>query len=478
MNILVTPFERNELPDGLNQRNPYLKGVYAPVRDEVTAQDLPVQGEIPKDLLGCYVRNGPNPLHAPQGMHHWFDGDGMLHGIYFENGRAEYRNRYIKTADHLADRAGSLDAAGIMEPARAGRSPTVYKDTANTDVVFHNGSLMALWYISGQPVRVDARTLETLRTETFAGALPANVSAHSKVDPHTGEFLFFDYALYEPRISAGVVGADNRLQWYRDIELPGPRLPHDMAITQNHMVLMDLPIVFTEQGLRNRLWHIHQPPGQPTRFAVLRRDGSGPVRWFEAEPCYIYHVANAWEEGDEIVMYACRMIPNGLAPNAAYGPYAAMANVLALQAVLYEWRFNLRTGATRERQMDDLVTEFPVVNLDYTGQPGRYAYHVSIPNTQTQVFDGLVKYELGTGRAQQHRFAPGVYGSEPVFAPRVGAADEDDGYVISFVTDSATGCSEALVLASRDFAAAPLARIALPQRVPAGFHGTWAPGPL
>ncbi|WP_375284943.1 carotenoid oxygenase family protein [Marinicauda pacifica] len=476
MTMIETEFERDELTS-LNRFNPYLKGIYAPVRNEVTALELEVEGEIPTDLYGAYVRNGPNPMHGPEGMHHWFDGDGMLHAIFFENGKAEYRNRYIHSQDHEADRAGTLTAGGILEPARRPEgAPTVYKDTANTDVVLHNGSLMALWYVSGQPVRLDPRTLETIGTETFSGALPKNVSAHSKVDPVTGEFLFFDYDLYNPVMSAGVVSKDNELSWFKEIELPGPRLPHDMAITENYMILMDLPVVFTEAGLRNKMWQIHQPKNLPARFGVVRRDGTGDVKWFETEPCYIYHGINAWEEGDEIVFYACKMVPNGLAPNAEFGPYAPMAAVLALQAVLHRWSFNMKTGEVKVEQLDDRRTEFPVVSLDHMGRKSRYSYNVTIPNTHTQVFDGLVKYDLETGQGTDHRFAEGVYGSEPAFAPRVGAKDEDDGYVITFVTDSATGKSEALILDAKDFDAAPLARVKLPQRVPAGFHGTWAPG--
>lgn len=474
MTIFQSDFEKGLTE--LNQFNPYLKGVYAPVKEEVTALELEVEGEIPVDLWGSYVRNGPNPMTPPECLHHWFDGDGMLHAIHFENGKAEYRNRYIRTADHEAEKTGRLDAGGILLPAHRDRTPTTYKDTANTDVVFHNGSLLALWYVSGQPVRVDARTLETVRTETFSGALPKNVSAHSKTDAKTGEFLFFDYDLYTPVMSAGVVSKDNELTWFREIDLPGPRLPHDMAITENYMILMDLPVVFTEAGLRNGMWQIHQPKDLPARFAVIRRDGTGPVRWFETDPCYIYHGINAWEDGDEIVFCACKMVPNGLPPNREFGPYAPMAAVLALQAELHRWRFNLTTGETKVEHLDDRRTEFPVVNLDEMGYRTRYSYNVTIPNTDTQVFDGMVKYDLETGQGVDHRFPEGVYGSEPAFAPRVGARGEDDGYVITFVTDAREGRSEALILDAKDFGGMPLARVKLPQRIPAGFHGTWAPG--
>ncbi|MEQ1931006.1 MAG: carotenoid oxygenase family protein [Parvularculaceae bacterium] len=459
----------------LNSFNPYLQGLFAPVSEEVTALDLKVEGEIPKDFCGAYYRNGPNPRTAPAGMHHWFDGDGMVHAVYFENGKAEYRNRYIRSRDFNADEAGVLKRAGIFSDAADDGNATVYKDTANTDIVCHAGEMMALWYVSGRPVRMHPRTLETLREETFGGRLPNNISAHSKVDVRTGELLFFDYALYEPWYSYGVVSKDNELVHFTKIDLPGPRLPHDMAMTENHVVLMDLPVVFTEAGLRNKVWHIHSDPKLPTRFGVLPRRGTGSdIRWFEFAPCYIYHVVNAWEQGDEIVMYCCKYVENGRPLNPQFGPYAPMVGVLALRAVLTKWRMNLKSGATREEQVDDAISEFPVVNLGYAGREGRYSYHVAIPDLETQKFDGLYKYDLKTGAREMHVFPHNSFGTEPAFAPRLDAGSEDDGYLITFVTDGDTGASEALIIDAQNFSAPPLARVKIPQRVPLGFHGTWA----
>jgi carotenoid cleavage dioxygenase-like enzyme len=467
---------------GVNILNPYLQGLYAPVARETTALELEVIGEIPRDLHGAFVRNGPNPAQAPSGLHHWFDGDGMVHAVHFENGKAEYRNRFIRTADYQAEQAGrDIGAGGVLYPSSrarpdSGRGDLVYKDTANTDLVFHNGSLMGLWYISGKPVRVDARTLETLGEETFGGALPRHVSAHGKVDPRTGEFCFFDYSLYEPWMSFGVVDAANALVNFQKVDLPGPRLPHDMGLTENYIILHDLPVVFTEAGLRNSQWQI-KVADQPARFGVVPKYGRGDqVRWFETETCYIYHVANAWEDGDEVVMTACMMTPNGYPPNPEYGPYAPMVNVLALNAVPVEWRMNLRTGEVKKRQLDDRIGEFPVVNLDYTGRRTKWSYHVAMSKTELQRFAGIYKYDLETGAAQTHLYEPQMFGSEPAFAPRVGSSSEDDGYVIAFVTDENTGRSEVQILAAQDFEAGPIARVLLPARVPAGFHGTWAPG--
>ena len=465
----------------LNTLNPYVQGVYEPVSRETTAIDLPVIGEIPQDLHGAFYRNGPNPAQAPQGMHHWFDGDGMVHAVWFENGKAEYRNRFVRSADHVADLNGGCGAGGVMEPSTRAdpsskRGEKVYKDTGNTDLVLHNGSLMALWYISGHPVRIDARTLETIGTETFGGALSRHVSAHSKVDPKTGEFVFFDYSLYEPWMTFGVVSPTNELTHFARIELPGPRLPHDMGLTENYVILHDLPVVFTDGGLKRSTWNIHFAD-QPARFGVVPRNGSGDqVRWFDTDSCYIYHVVNAWEDGDEVVMTACMMTPNGFSPNPEYGPYAAMVNVLALHAVPVEWRMNMKTGEVKKRQLDDRIGEFPVVNLDYVSRPTKWSYHVAMAPTELQRFKGLIKYDLETGAARTWDYQPSQFGSEPAFAPRVGATAEDDGYVIAFVTDEETGKSEVQVIDAQNMEAGPVARVILPVRVPAGFHGVWARG--
>lgn len=456
----------------LNDTNPYLHGLYAPVTKEVAVDDLSVIGEIPRDLHGGYFRNGPNPQTPPMGMHHWFDGEGMIHGVWFENGKARYANRYVGSVDNTVNGASPL--GGIFEPSRDAPGRKVhYRDTANTDLVYHNGNLLALWYISGQPVAVDPSTLETIRTETFDGTLPGNVSAHSKVDPTTGELVFFDYALYEPKMWTGAVSATGALTHFQEIDLPGPRLPHDMGMTENYVILHDLPVIFSEQAIRNRLWQIHVAD-QPTQFGVVPRQGGDP-KWFEFPTCYVYHVINAWEDGDDVVMAACKMVPNGFEPDAAYGPYAAMADVLALRAQPFLWRMNMKTGAGREEQIDDALSEFPVVNNAFAGRKTKYSYHVIFDDCIEQRFTGLLKYDLETGASTRHDFPAGVYGSEPAFAERINAAGEDDGYLVTFTADLA-GESEAHIIDAKNLTAPPLARIKLPQRVPTGFHGIWAPG--
>ncbi len=463
--------------------NPYLDGVYAPVTREVSADDLPVIGELPRDLNGIYLRNGPNPVFPPRGNYHWFDGDGMLHALHFEDGRASYRNRWIDTTAIRKEReAGKNLWPGYMDPPDASVSGGAgsdgwLKDTANTDIVAFGDRALALWYQCGTPYSVDPKTLSTHGMERFGGALQRQVSAHAKADPATGELMFFDYATRAPYLAYHVADADGQLRHSTPIELPGPRLPHDMAITENYSVLMDLPLFWNPELLARGIHKVEFFAQLPSRFGILGRRADGSeIRWFEAEPAYIYHVVNAWEEGDEIVMDACVTLDPCPAGDRAEGRLSRMLAFLRLEARLHRYRFNLKTGATREERIEDSKNaEFPSIDGRRLGRPSRYAYMAAIPEAPTLLFDGIVKFDTQTGSTETHAFGPGRYGSESPFAPRDGSGSEEDGYLVSFVTDRNTDRSEVLVIDAQAVTAPPVARIQLPQRVPAGFHACWIP---
>jgi carotenoid cleavage dioxygenase len=325
------------------------------------------------------------------------------------------------------------------------------------------------------PVRVDPHSLATMGPTDFSSGEVQRISAHAKVDHQTGEMMFFDYGLRPPFLSYGVVGADGVLRSRIPIEVAGPRLPHDMAITENHSIVMDLPVHFRPEALKLSRWLVEFNRDMPARFAILPRHGdTTSIRWFEAEPCYIYHTVNAWEEGDEIVMVGCRCDDPTPAPDPRDGELAhAMAN-LRLSATLHEWRFNLATGQTRERRLDDRNTEFPAMDTQRTGRKSRYSYHATIPGHRTLAFDGIARYDIESGACTVHPLGEGRFGSECTFAPGPGQnRDEDDGYVVSFVYDAREDRSEVIILDASRIDAEPLARVRLPQRVPLGFHACW-----
>ena len=462
--------------------NPYLMGNYSPIDTEITATDLEVIGEIPKDLNGMYVRNGPNPKYQPKGRYHWFDGDGMLHAVRIKDGQVTYRNRYIKTEGHEREvHAGGVLWSGIMEPPHENPRLNVHmpvKDTANTSIDYFNGELIATWYLAGEPYAIDPETLETLGKMDFGGTMSerTNMSAHCKVDENSNEMLFFDYSPRPPYMMYGVVGSNGHVKHVVPIDLPGPRMPHDMAISTNYSILMDLPLIADPEAAKAGRHKILFDRSMPARFGIIPRYGeSDSIRWFEAKPCYMYHTINAWEEGDEIIMDCCR-VNHPAPPPGAVTRLEKMLGYLRLDAQIYRYRFNLRTGQTIEEELDDLNTEFPSMNSAVLGRKSRYAYNVSITADRTLLFDGLVKYDTERGTSQRFAFGDGRYGSEAPFAPLENATSEDDGYLLSFLYDERESQSELLILDAQNITDEPLARVIIPQRIPHGFHACWVPG--
>ncbi|MCX2979619.1 dioxygenase [Halieaceae bacterium IMCC14734] len=466
--------------------NPYLHGACAPTLNEMEVENLEITGQLPADLQGAYFRNGPNPVHQPKNRFHPFDGDGMVHGVYFRDGKVSYRNRYIQTAALKQEQAEDRSVSpGVMGPFDYSVSPFGIKDTANTDILWYAGDLMALWYNAGHPYRLDSQTLATQGHFQLDGRAQLRLSAHSKTDWQTGELLFFDYGDEPPYMTYGVASPDGRLLHEVAIDLPGPRLPHDIGFTSNYTVLHDLPFFHDMEVLRKHKYRVltfHKDI--PTRFGIIPRFGSGDqIRWFECEPCYILHVSNCWEDGDWIVMDGCRSTNPMPGAQAADGELASMLAYMRLEANAYRWRFNLRTGEVREGDIDDLNTEFNKSNPIFQGVKSQYSYHQRIPllheGGHTLRFTALVKYNNENGSRQQWDYGPGVFGSEAVFAPKPGAdrnSAEDDGYVVTLVTDSNNWQSDCLVFDASDIEQGPIARVRLPQRVSHGFHATWASG--
>ncbi len=459
--------------------NPYLHGLYAPVVRELERTPLElVAGEIPTDLHGAYLRNSPNPRHRPLNRYHWFDGDGMVQGVWFENGRAEFGSRWVGTRGlQMEQERGGAIWPGVLGPFDFKAPLFPIKDTANTDLVWHDGRLLALWYECGRPVRIDPKTLQTLGEEDFGGRLRIPVSAHAHHDPVTGDLVFFRYGDRPPYFQHGVLDAAGELH-LQDIELPGPRRPHDIGVTRRYSVIHDFPLfhdeeLFRRTGKRIPLFH----PEVPTRFGVLPRfGGNADVRWFECEPCYMLHVVNCWEDGDRIVMTGCRTRDPSLQPDPRDGRLASMLAYLKLQANLYRWELDLATGTVTERDLDDVNAEFPMIRDACLGARNRYAYLQDLPCDIPARFEGIVKYDLETGAiCDRYHYGAGVFGSESPFAPGRGDA-EDDGYLVTLTTDTADWSSYCLVLDARDLAAGPVARLRLPQRVTAGFHTTWVDG--
>ncbi|MGW2630315.1 carotenoid oxygenase family protein [Streptomyces chattanoogensis] len=431
---------------------PHLAGNFAPVRDELTAYDLPVTGTIPPELTGWFLRNGPNPRDVV--TPHWFFGDGMVHGLRLEGGRAvSYRNRWVRTAT-FTDGARVVDEQGRRN-LRAG--------VANTHIVRHAGRTLAL-VESSFPYEIDCRPgheLETIGAHDFGGRLTTAMTAHPKTCPTTGELHFFGYGGPQPPyLTYHRADAAGQLDVSRPIDVAAPTMMHDFHLTAAHVIFMDLPVVFdlSRPGMPYA-WE----PEYGARLGVLRRDDPyGEVRWLSIDPCYVFHSLNAYDDGDQrIVLHVARY--------AEYGDNST--------AHLWRWTIDLVSGTVAEEQLDDHFCEFPRMDDRLAGLPARFGHGVSGEFPGSGPIPGaLLRYDLRSGTVARHDFGPGRTPSEAAFAP----ADDrpgGPGWLLSYVYDASTDTSDLVILDAEDISAAPVATVHLPQRVPHGFHGNWLADP-
>lgn len=475
----LAPVKTSLLPNN----HPYMNGPWTPLHEEVDATDLDViSGKIPTDIDGIYFRNTENPVHQPLGRYHPFDGDAMVHAISFRNGKAEYHNRFVRTRGFEAEQeAGGSLWGGLADPPKIALRPGfgaqgALKDTASTDVVVHAGKLVATFYQCGEAYCLDPETLDQGGTASWAPL--DGVSAHAKVDEATGELLFFNYSKHAPYMHYGVVDKTGKRVHYVPIPLPGPRLPHDMAFTEHYSILNDLPVFWDQELLKRDIHAVRSHPGIPSRFGIIPRFGQPEdIKWFEAAPTYVLHWLNAYEDGDEVVLdgyFQENPTPDPIADAPpGYSHMMAYLDEHSFRPKLHRWRFNMKTGETKEQHLDERILEFGMFNQRYAGKPYRYAYSTKA-KPGWFLFNGFVKHDLETGQSWTLDLPEGIYASEAPFVPRIGAKSEDDGYLVSFLIDENRGTSECVLIDAKALEAGPVVRIALPHKLSSGTHSVWA----
>lgn len=470
-------FTDEDAPFGHNH-GPMLTGPFAPIADELELDDLPVEGEIPKDLSGVYLRNGPNQQFEPKGAHHYFDGEGMIHSGLFRDGKFTYRNKWVRTDGFKKnEEAGEELYWGVMNSNKDSDNKPM-NNAANTDVIGHGGKAVASWYLSGVPYIIDPITLDTVKAAPeYVSGPGKGMSAHFKVDEHTGDLLFFDYFTEAPYMSYGVVNKEGKLVHHVPIELPGSRLMHDMGASANYSILHDVPVYHDHDALKAGRHKIRFDSSLPIRFGVIPRFGaSDSIRWFEFSSCFLYHVINCWEEGDEVVMIACRYMPS-IKDDGTIDEEATAKRIARLQmdARLWSYRMNMKTGEAVEKCLNpDHNVEFPSYNSQETGRYTKWAYLVDHdPNILR--WTGIRKMNTDTGESVGE-WSDGhedCWYSEPWFAPADNPKSEDHGYVVTFCWNAKTKVQELQVFDALDINKGPVARIKLPRRLPPGFHACW-----
>ena len=433
----------------------HLQGNWAPVEKELSETDLEIKGQIPKDLSGLFVRNGFNPVSGYSD--HWFFGNGMLHGVYLEDGKASYKNRYVRTP-YYEDDLNVMSSFGNLAA-----SP------ANTHIVNHAGKLLALEETS-LPWELN-KDLDTIGVEDFEGKLKTAMTAHPRVCPETGEMLFFGYSMMgEPYLNYYRVSKEGKLVQSEAIEIPRPVMMHDWNITRNYVVFMDLPIVSDMDLAVTTGSPFGFKPECGARLGVMPREGNNSdVRWFDIDPCFVFHSFNSFEVDNKIVLYVSRQ------QEAMVGGFKDIYGGETTVAKLWRWVINLEKGTVSEEQLDDGACDFPRVNDNRIGLHSDFGYCMQIKtDVESLTFgENLFKYHLESGKRTDHHLGNNVAGGEPVFAPKPGAKSEDEGWVLSLVHERNSRKSKLVVIDAQAFDQEPVAEVIIPQRVPYGAHGSW-----
>jgi carotenoid cleavage dioxygenase-like enzyme len=457
--------------DGSQVSNPYLSGNFAPVASEDDFE-LEVVGEIPAAIRGAFYRNGPNPQFEPRGFYHWFTGDGMIHGVFVEDGKARYRNRYVRTpkweVEHEAGKAlfGGFDPRNA-DPSVAGQDGGV----ANTNIVWHAGKLMALEE-AHPPFELDPLSLDSLG---YNNDYRGRVTAHPKIDPDTGEMVWFAYnageGFFTKTVSYGVTDATGKVVRRDDFEAPFSSMVHDFMVTKNHALFPILPLTGDLARAMNGGPAFAWEPEKGSHVGVMRRDGDvADIRWFTTEACYVFHPMNAWEEGDKIIADVMEYGHAPLFPNTD-GTMTPNTG-----AYLTRWTFDLSDASNtiKRERLDETPGEFPRFDERRAGLSYRHGWFAASASGQTGLkFDSIAHIDHAAGAKVMHTFGNGDAPGEPIFIPRSADAAEGDGWLIALVYRALEDRSDFVVLDALDIAKGPIAIAKLPRRVPFGFHGNW-----
>jgi len=455
-----------------SETNPFLQGNFAPWRSEDDYPQLRVVGELPRELNGTYYRNGPNPAFEPKGRYHWFDGDGMIHAVTIRDGKASYRNRYVMSSGLEQEmEAGKALYSGLLEfgPEMLSEGPQ-FKNTGNTNIVAHAGKLLALMEGS-LPTQMQPGTLETLGVYDFNGKLGTAMTAHPKLDPETGEMLFFGYAPVPPFLTYHVADKNGVLVRSEVIDIEWPSMIHDFVTTREHVIFILCPLVFSLENLANTGSLFSWEAERGTRLGVMPRGGgNGDVRWFSTDACYVFHPLNAYGSGNRLIVEAARFGRLTLMEPREHqdgGPDTVPR--------LHRWTIDLASGSLQSEPLDDRVAEFPRVDDRRVGLQHRYGYMAGAGAVMDGApsFNAIYKFDLQTGRSWSHEFGADNGCGEAIFVPKNERAGEDEGFLMTFFYDAARDTSELVLLDAQNISDEPIARIQIPHRVPYGFHGNW-----
>ncbi|MEM7590506.1 MAG: carotenoid oxygenase family protein [Cyanobacteria bacterium P01_A01_bin.83] len=452
-----------------------------------------IEGNIPDELSGTLFRNGPGLLDiGGTEIHHPFDGDGMISAFSFKEGKAFYRNRFVQTEAYQAEQeAGKILYRGVFGTQKPGglfdnMFDLKLKNIANTAVVYWGGKLLALWE-AAEPHRLDPQTLETVGIDYLDGVLePGDAfAAHPWIDPHCvmddGAPCLVNFRV-DPGLSSKITlfefAPDGKLLRRHAHSIPGFSFIHDFIITPNYAIFFQNPVNFNPLpflfGLRGAGECVQFQPNKPTTVIVIPRDPNNKeVKIFSVESGFVFHHANAFEQGNTIYVDSItyQTLPQ-VQPNSYYKEVDF--NLLD-PGQLWRFSLNLADGTVDREMLESRCCEFPTHNPENVGREYRYLYIGAATNDtgNNAPLQAILKLDLETKERQLHSFAPSGYVGEPIFVPKPNANTEDQGWVLTLVYDGSKHSSTLAILDGENLEGDAVALLHLKHHVPYGLHGSW-----
>lgn len=447
--------------------NTFQKGL-SNLKQEVEVGNLPIQGKIPEWLSGSLFRNGPAYFTGG----HWFDGLAMIHKFSFQSGKVSYLNRFLRTDAYQRVMETGQQTGGFGSAGTAGA-----KNNTNVNIMKLDHHFLALTESPGV-VEFDPQTLHTIGIYPFEDHIPAHMTtAHPHLDLHTGQFINFNiqfgrttfYHIYfiDP------VTARRRL--IGSIETDRPGYMHSFAITEHFIILLEFPLIIQPLELmkgKGFTDSLSWKPEQGLRFLIVSKADGKLHHSVESQAGFGFHVINAFERGEDIIIDACISKEASAVNNRIIDQLAGDSSTRAHPKFK---RYILKTG--RSIAVEEILSsesiELPSIHYQrHNGQNYRYAYGVSTNLLHPENMDNqLIKMDTHTGNSKiwaQEDCYPG----EPVFVATPDGTKEDEGILLSIVLNAIKGRSFLLVLDAQNMD--EIGRAEVPHHIPFGFHGIYS----
>ena len=443
----------------------------------------PKRGRIPIDLTGRLYRVGPGRFEDEcGGFPHWFDGEGLITRVDFVDGVACIASRLIQPA-------GTAKAM-LSERGRFGRSPTglwrclrslfdpdLYVNPANTALMIWQKRLFAL-YEGDLPTEVDPETLETLG-ETTLGIVNRGFGAHPKSHGPTGALINQGFrSPWQPHLDYFLLDPTGAARTLASVPFSGSVLTHDFAVTDRYIISFCPPLfadpyaMVAQQQPSSQV--LRWKPQAGTEVLVTPIDQPAGTIRLKSDAFFYSHTANAFEQGDEIVIHGAIAADAGAMNWIASIQYGAEALAPSTIGRMTEIRILPESGELQRHPIADSPFDYPTIDPRLTGKPHRFIYGVGFRDERKayeDLFDCVVRLDTSERTVAKCDFGAGHFVSEPIFVPRSPECREGDGLLVCLNYDSNDDESYVAIIDAEEMI--ELAVIPIGRPLPISFHGLW-----